>query len=158
MKCRSCLVIGSLLTATPAFAVDTSNWVVGTWMLVEAIQTETGKPYMGTQPLGQLIFESDGRFSNILLRSDLPKFKQNNRNEGSPDENAAVVHGSIAYFGTYVLDGATLKMHVDASTFPNWTGTDQARTVHQTGNQLVWENAAASGGGGKLKQVYDRVK
>jgi len=112
---------------------------------------------MGTQPLGQ-IFESDGRFSNILLRSDLPKFKQNNRNEGSPDENAAVVHGSIAYFGTYVLDGATLKMHIDASTFPNWTGTDQARTVHQTGNQLVWENAAASGGGGKLKQVYDRVK
>ncbi len=76
MNCRLFLVIASLLTATPAFAVDTSNWVVGTWTLVEAIQTETGKPYMGTQPLGQLIFEPDGRFSNILLRSDLPKFKQ----------------------------------------------------------------------------------
>ena len=132
MKCRSCLVIGSLLTATPAFAVDTSNWVVGTWTLVEAVQTETGKPYMGTQPLGQLIFESDGRFSNILLRSDLPKFKQNNRNEGSPDENAAVVHGSIAYYGTYVLDGATLKMLVDASTFSNWTGTDKPVPLTRT--------------------------
>ena len=125
---------------------------------MEAIQTETGKPYMGTQPLGQLIFESDGRFSNILLRSDLPKFKQNNRNEGSPEENAAVVKGSIAYYGTYELNDATLKMHIDASTFPNWTGTDQARTVHQNGNQLVWENATASAGGGKLRQVYDRVK
>jgi lipocalin-like protein len=158
MKCGSYLVIASLLAVTPAFAVDTSNGIVGTWTLKEAVQTESGQPYMGTQPLGQLIFESDGRFSNILLRSDLPKFKQNNRNEGSPEENAAVVKGSIAYYGTYVLDGDRLKMHIDASTFPNWTGTDQARTVHQNGNQLVWENAAASGGGGKLRQVYDRVK
>ena len=87
-------------------------------------KAESDQPYMGTQPLGQLIFESDGRFSNILLRSDLPKFKQNNRNEGSPEENAAVVKGSIAYYGTYVLDGDRLKMHIDASTLnrPGFVG------------------------------------
>ena len=30
-----------------------------------------------------------------------------------------MVEGSIAYYGTYVLDDTTLKMHIDASTFPN---------------------------------------
>ncbi len=69
-----------------------------------------------------------------------------------------MVHGSIATSAPMCWIVLQLKMHIDASTFPNWTGTDQARTVHQTGNQLVWENAAASSGGGKLRQVYDRVK
>ena len=67
-----------------------------------------------------------------------------------------MVKGSIAYFGTYSLTDDTLKMHITASTFPNWTGTDQTRTVHLAGNQLIWENAAASGGG--VKQVYERAK
>src|SRR3954469_9758670 len=98
----------------------------------------------GSRPLGQVIFSADGQFSDILLRSDLPKFQANNRGSGTADENAAVVKGSVAFFGTYILNGDTLKLHIEGSTFPNWGNTDQTRIVHLSGDQFTWENAAAS--------------
>ena len=54
------------------------------------------KDYFGPHPLGQVMFGTDGRFSNILLRSDLPRFQSNNRLTGTPDEILVVVTGSIA--------------------------------------------------------------
>jgi hypothetical protein len=65
--------------------------------------------------------------------------------------------GGIGFFGTYTLSGDTLRMHIEGSTFPNWTNTDQTRIVHLSGNQFTWENAAASGGG-NAKLVFQRVK
>jgi ABC-type uncharacterized transport system substrate-binding protein len=42
----------------------------------------------------------------MVVRSDLPKFGSNNRMSGTPEENKAIVQGSIAYFGTYSIDEA----------------------------------------------------
>lgn len=147
------------LLVTPAFA-QSQNWLVGTWKLLSSTQTESGqtRDYIGPQPLGQIMFGADGRFINILLRSHLKKFDSNSRAKGTAEENAEVVKGSIAYFGTYTLNGDRLTMHLEGSTFPNWTGTDQVRVVHLSGNQLIWENTAASAGGGALKEVYEKVK
>ena len=92
------------------------------------------------------------------MRSDLPKFKSNNRAKGSVEENAAVVGGSIGYFGTYTLTGDNLKMHLVASTYPNWINTDQIRIVHQEGDRFTWQNARASAGGEELVLVFERVK
>jgi hypothetical protein len=36
---------------------------------------------------------------------------------------------------------------VENSTFPNWIGADQKRTIAITGDQLKWTNAAGAGGG-----------
>jgi hypothetical protein len=145
-----------LLLPLPASAQDL---LVGTWNLASVSQTENGqsKDYLGPPPLGQVIFGADGRFSDIVLRSDLPKFKSNNRLTGTADENAAVVSGSIAYFGTYTLSGDTLKMHIDASTFPNWENTDQTLKVRLSGDQLTWESTAASRGG-SVNLVFQRGK
>jgi lipocalin-like protein len=120
-----------------------------------AVQTDKGesKDYFGPHPLGQVMFGTDGRFANILLRSDLPRFKSNNRLAGTPDETTAVVAGSIGYFGTYTLTGDTLKLHIEGSTYPNWTKEDQTRTVHLTGDQIKWENAAASAGAASCKYI-----
>jgi len=52
-------------------------------------------------PQGLATYEANGRFSVIVTRSDLPKFASNNRQSGTPEENKAVVQGSIAFFGTY---------------------------------------------------------
>ena len=154
------LLIASCLIATPALAQQQpASWLIGAWKLVEATQTDGGQPkeYLGPKPLGQVIFEANGHFSDILIRSDVPKFKGNNRAQGSAEENAAVVHGSIAYFGTYTLTGDTLKMHITGSTFPNWNDTEQTRTVRQQGDRLMWENAAASAGG-QVVLIFERVK
>ena len=158
--CAVCAAIGSLfMLALPSSAED-QNWLTGTWKLVSATQIENGQPkeYLGPHPWGQVIFNADGQFSDILLRSDLPKFHENNRASGTVDENAAVVKGSIAYFDTYTLNGDMLKMHIEASTFPNWNNTDQTRLVHLSGNQFTWENAAASAGGGGVKLLFERVR
>ena len=143
-----------LLAPLPVMAQD--NWIVGSWSLVSAVQGD--KDYMGPKPLGQLIFGPDGRFSNVLMRSDIPAFQSGNRMTGTSDENKAVVQGSIAYYGTYQVTGNTLKMHLVASTYPNWNNTDQTRMVHLVDGQLSWENAAASAGGGGVKQMYERNK
>jgi hypothetical protein len=158
--CTICAAIGSsFMLAVPSLA-ESQNWLVGTWKLVSATQIENGqsKEYLGPHPLGQVIFDANGQFSDILLRSDLAKFRVNNRASGTADENAAVVKGSIAYFGTYTLNGDTLKMHIEGSTFPNWGNTDQTRLVHLSGNQLTWENATASAGGGGVKLLFEKVK
>jgi hypothetical protein len=155
---RPSLLIASCLIATPAVAQPT-NWLVDSWKLVQATQTENGqsRDYSGPQPLGQVIFQPNGQFSDILLRSDLPKLKADNRAQDSPDENAAVVNGSIAYFGTYTLSGDKLKMHLEGSTFPNWRDTEQTRIVRESGNRFTWENAAGSAGG-NVKLVFERVR
>ena len=82
----------------------------------------------GPNPKGNLTFDANGRFSLQLLRADLKKIAANKRDMGTPEENNAIVHGSIAYYGTYTMNGTELVLHVEASSFPNWTGTDQKRT------------------------------
>jgi len=153
------LLIAFSLIASPALA-QPANWLVGSWKLVEATQTAGGqtKEYYGPNPVGQMIFDPNGQFSQIQMRSDLAKFKSNDRAKGSAKENAAVVQGSIAYFGTYTLTGDNLKIHVVGSTYPNWTNTDQTRIVRQEGDRVTWQNAAASAGGQALVLVFERVK
>ena len=43
--------------------------------------------------------------------------------------------------------GTDLMIKVENSTFPNWIGADQKRTIAITGDQLKWTNAAGAGGG-----------
>jgi Lipocalin-like domain len=85
----------------------------------------------------------------IITGSNLPKFSSNDRTTGTADENKAVVQGSIAYFGTYMVDEAdkSYTTRVEGSTFPNWTGLAQKRTVVISGNNLTITNPAGSGGG-----------
>src|SRR5437763_15624202 len=94
-----CAAVGSLFMLPAPALAESQNWLVGAWKLVSATQTENGqtREYFGPHPLGQVIFDANGQFSDILLRSDLPKFHVNNRASGTADENAAVIKGSLAY-------------------------------------------------------------
>ena len=71
-----CAAVGSSFILTAPALAESQNWLVGAWKLVSATQTENGqtKEYFGSHPLGQVIFDANGQFSDILLRSDLPKF------------------------------------------------------------------------------------
>jgi hypothetical protein len=94
-------------------------------------------------------FESNGRFSLINIRSDLPKFGTDNRATGTADENKAVVQGSIGYFGTYSVNEAekSFTVQIESATFPNWTGTTQKRALSISGDDLTFITAAGSSGG-----------
>ena len=104
-------------------------------------------PTFGANPKEIIVFTSDGRFIYLLSRADLPKFASNNRGTGTPEENKAVVQGSISTFGTYSVANKDLMIKIEHSTFPNWIGADQKRTIAITGDEMKWTNAAGSGGG-----------
>jgi len=133
--------------------------LIGTWMLVSNTGSNPGVRNFGPND-GVAIFEANGRFSLQLVRSDLPKFASNNRDTGTPDENKAIVQGSITYFGTYSVNepDSTVTLHVERSSFPNWNGTDQKRIITSlTAEELVYTNPSASVGG-TAALAWKRVK
>ena len=135
--------------------------VVGTWtyVSVDIVSTNGSRvPLYGPSPQGVASFDSNGHYILLTARSGLPKFASNNRNEGTPEENKAVVQGSIAHFGTYTVNDAdkTITFHIETSTFPNWNGTDQKRPFTVTGDELKWTTPASSGGSAEV--VLKRAK
>ena len=133
---------------------------IGTWTLVSLTSGE-GKdqtlPY-GPNPKGTMMVDANGRFSIMVIRSDLPKFISNNRMSGTLEENKSVVQGSIAYYGTYSIDEAThvLTVKVEGST-SNFTGGTQTRILSFDGDEVTYFNPTPSMGG-SAKVTYHRAK
>ncbi len=157
------LFVGIALTMSDAMAQGMSKIdktkLVGSWTLVSITNTSDGKTIEVAGPNdGVVIFERNGRFVFVEARSDVPKFASNNRNTGSPDENKAVVQGSLAFFGTYtVSNDRTLTLRIERSTFANWDGTDQKRIIISlTANELKWQGVPTIGGNAEL--VWKRTK
>jgi hypothetical protein len=113
----------------------------------------------GPAPKGILILEANGRYAQIQLNPDRPKFKADNRLDGTPEENKAVVQATSGSFGTWSVDDTNkaLILHSEASLFPNFDGTDSKRAVTLTGDRLIYTNPTASGGG-TAEAVYQRVR
>lgn len=147
------LGVGLVFSSGDAIAQKASlaQLVAGTWtyVAVDIIHSDgTRTPLFGPDPEGIAIFDGHGHYALMTSRSGLPKFASNNRNDGTPEENKAVVQGSIAHFGTYTVDEAdkSITFHIQASTFPNWNGIAQKRPVTVTSSELKWKTAASSGG------------
>jgi len=107
-----------------------------------------------------MIFTADRHYSWQVFRSDRPKIVSKNRMNGAAEENAAILQGSLAYFGTYSVDQATktITTVVEGSTFPNWLGTDQKRTLEVSGGEMKFINKAPSMGQGVVTATWKRVK
>jgi hypothetical protein len=153
----------SFLIAESAFAQQKSlkEQLVGAWTVVSASsKLPDGSPVWGTNPVGLIIFTSDGHYSTQLMRSDLPKYASNNRAKGTPEEYKAIATGSIANFGTYSVDEAkkTFTISYDGSTFPNRKGTKETRPLVIEGDQLRITNPAPSTGGESSQLIYRRAK
>ena len=136
--------------------------LVGTWMYVsvDAVRPDGNRVQtFGPNPQGLASFDSNGCYILLTARLGQPKFASNNRMEGTPEENKAVVQGSIAHFGRYTVNEAnkTITFHIETSTFPNWNGTEQKRPFTLTGDELKWTTLAASGGG-SAEVVLKRAK
>jgi hypothetical protein len=104
--------------------------------------------------------DAGGNFSVSIVRAGVAKFASNNRTKGSDAENAAAVHGALNYFGTYAIDDAdkSITVKIEASSYPNFVGETQKRTLTTSGDELQVINAAPSGGGGAATQIWKRVK
>ncbi len=125
----SLLILGVALSAGDAVAQQKSlkEQLVGTWKLVSVdnVRNDGSKlQVFGPNPKGVVIYTSNGHFALVQIRSDLPRLAANSRDRATPEENKAVVQGSIAYFGTYSVNEAdkVIIAQIEGSTFANLIG------------------------------------
>jgi hypothetical protein len=138
--------------------------LVGSWDFVVAEVTApdgTKSLPFGATPKGVLIFTPDGRFAQIHIASDAPKIASNNRMTGTADEYAAIMRGSVAVFGSYIVDEdkRTVTYKIISATIPNWAGESQTRSIDKlTADEFVNTNPNVAGGRGKAANIYRRAK
>jgi hypothetical protein len=149
------LFAGGAQAQSPAQSLE--QQAVGTWKLV-SVKVGDGEPY-GPSPHGVMFLDAGGRFSVSIVRAGIPKFASNNRTKGTDAENAAAVHGALNYFGTYTIDEPekSIAVMIEASSYPNFEGQTQKRTLSVSGDELQVINAAPSGGG-VATQIWTRAK
>ena len=154
----------ALALANTATAQDLQNQLIGTWDFVVAqVRAPDGKisfPF-GESPKGMLSFTPDGRFMQIHVASDVPKIASNNRLTGTPEEYAEIMRRSLSVFGTYTIDEAkrTVTYHIVSSSFPNWQGEAQTRTIDKlTADEFINTNPNVAGGRGSASNFYKRAK
>ena len=154
------LCLGVLLSAG-AVSAQTVKDLAGTWTIVSSVNERDGKKtdVFGPHPTGSLIVDPNGRYILVIARADLPKVASNNRTTATPEENKAIVGGSLTHFGTLSVNAAakTFTFKIETATFPNWDGTEQKRPFTVTGDELKYTVAAASGGG-TATVVWKRAK
>ena len=147
-----------LAIALASVSFSASSWgqspddLRGTWTLDSSVIERDGAKIdqFGSGARGMMTLAPDGQFMLTIIGPDLPRFSSNNRASGTAEENKAVISKSIAMIGVYSLDLAAkaLTFKVEASTFPNWNGTEQKREiVTATKDELKYVTGAASSGG-----------
>jgi hypothetical protein len=144
------------LAMLPAAAVGEQKTLkeqlVGAWTLVSIIATDKAgnkSDRRGPNPKGLLIFDTSGRYSILTSRAELPNFKVDNVNQGTAEENKAVMTGMIANVGTWSVDEKTktITTNVEAGSFPNLNGKTQTRVISSlTADELRYVNGASVSG------------
>jgi hypothetical protein len=105
--------------------------IVGAWRLVSMVRVDSAGrevPYWDDRPAGLIIYTADGHMAAQLY--DTRRFRSGDRWDAtSPEVARAVVAGSVAYFGTYLLDRAagTVTHNVEGAMRPDWVGTALVR-------------------------------
>jgi hypothetical protein len=162
---RIAAVLALVLTAIPAGAQQKTlrEQIVGTWNFVvaEVVAADGKKSFpFGETPTGILIFTAGGQFAQIHVASDVPKIASNNRLTGTPDEYATIMRRSISLFGTYTVneEKKTVTFKIVSSTYPNFAGEAQERTIDKlTADEFVNTNPNVAGGRGRATNIYKRA-
>ena len=118
--------------------------LLGSWTLVSWEQTNPDGSKLqqfGANPKGIAFFDAGGHYIISVMRSDRANYKIDNFGQLAQitgDEGKATAMGTITYFGTYAVNeaGRSVAIHVDASSFPNWNGTDLERLVEIAEDRL----------------------
>ena len=134
--------------------------LTGTWTLVSNdnfAPDGTKRQVRGPNPKGVLVLSPDGRHIQIITNPDIPRFKVNNRFEGTPEEYKTALQGTIANFGHWSVDEAskTLTRHHEGSNFPNQVGNDEKVSVLLTADEMKF-SSPNRGAGGRTENVWKR--
>jgi hypothetical protein len=109
--------------------------LVGTYRLLSmehyADDGEVGRPF-GDNPRGFIIYTAEHYMSAILMRSDRPNFPEGDILAATDAQRVDAFATSSAYAGRWEIVGDQIIHHLEATTYPNWTDTDQPRNFELT--------------------------
>ena len=126
--------------------------ILGSWTLVsvENINSDGTKnlPY-DVNPKGILFFDEKGNYAIEIYKNERPKIISGDKNKCTPEENASIVQGSNAHFGTYEIDKTNkiITFKIKTASFPNWEGTIQKRSYTFLNNELKYVVTNTTQGG-----------
>jgi Lipocalin-like domain len=138
--------------------------LAGTWhfVIAEVTAPDGTKSFpFGPKPRGMVIFTPQGDFMQIHIAAEVPKIANGNRLQATPEEYAGIMRGTIAQFGTYTVDEdkKQFTMKFTASTFPNWEGVSQTRTIDKlTDEEFINTNPQVGAGRGSAYNLYRRTR
>jgi hypothetical protein len=168
MNCRAILglpVLAFALAVMPSEAsgqqTSLKEQLIGAWTLVSAVDTApdgSKNDVFGPNPKGAYMFDANGRFTQMLMRSDLPILES--RTSGTAEQHKAVAHGAIAMYGTYTVDEATktITVNFEGSSFAKFNGASGKRIVTSiTADEMRTMNPATSTGT-RAESVWKRAK
>jgi hypothetical protein len=150
-RLASCaLLLSALAAAMPSgHAVEPKSLrdqLVGTWVLVSAIDIRKDGSEVdrwGLNPKGTFMFTADGRYAQVILRTDAWFGARN-----------------AASFGTYTVNerDKVLITRVEASSNQHYSGTERKRTILSvTDDEMVYLNPTTSSGT-SVRAVWKRAR
>jgi lipocalin-like protein len=134
--------------------------LIGAWKLVSYVEKPvdgSAPTYpMGENPLGIIMYTSDGYMSAQLMRPGRRPFASGDWFDGTDGEYREEASTYIAYSGPFHVDeeNRTLSHSMFVSLFPNWTGQTQPRVVKIEGDTLHLSTEAPIKSGGKTVMSY----
>ena len=129
--------------------------LIGSWELISWQGFKNGERIgypMGEDAQGQVIYSPDGRLSGFLMRNDF----RDAPHGANPDPNT-----SLAYGGTFRLEGDEVYHDVMYSTIAHWLGHPLIRTVVPQGDDMILKTRPETTSSGNVYEhhlFWRRVK
>lgn len=158
------LLMGLLLVLFVSATAIAADELYGTWQLVSwkrtVVSTGETSDMFGKAPKGYLTYGRDGRVLCIMVHDKRPNVPDVTKM--TDQERVDLYKTLIAWGGTYIYDGKTIRSKIDISWNESWNGTVQVRNVKFEGNRMIQSAEPAVGAlDGKLRTsvfVWERVK
>jgi len=116
-----------------------SEKFIGTWKLISfEMRSDDQVTYpLGKDPVGYLIYSSEGYMSAALMASNRRRFSSMDLMKATTEELVAAAGTYIAYCGKYEVTKDKVTHLVEVSLFPNWVGEKQERFYEFEGDKLT---------------------
>jgi hypothetical protein len=156
-------VLGTALLSAAGVAQTNTlkDRLIGAWTLVSEVDVQSdGKRIegFGSKPLGTYMFDANGHFVQMLMRSDLPKYA--NRLQGTAEQDKAVAQGLVAYYGTYTVNETdkAIIVHIVGGSFATFNGTEGKRIITSLTADAMKLTNPANSTGTSAETVWTRAK
>lgn len=119
------------------------TWSLVTWRRVAADGTVT-HPF-GEEATGALTYTGDGRMAVVMTAGGRARMDGDDPLGGEVEQRAALYSTCLAYVGSYEQEPDAVVHHLEESLFPNWSGTEQRRSVTWQDRDLVLRTPPMTG-------------